>query len=60
MTEELFGVLFIVYLTCIFIGTIIGGDKESLKGTRGAMLLLLMIINNICLVYFIVNIGVIK
>lgn len=34
MTEELFGLLFIVYLTCIFIGTIIGGDKESLRGKK--------------------------
>ena len=60
MTEELFGVLFIVYLTCIFIGTIIGGDKESLRGKKGAILILLIIINNLSLIYFIAKIGIIK
>ena len=60
MTEELFGVLFIVYLTCILIGVIIGGDKESLKGMRGAILILLLIINNLSLIYFVAKIGIIK
>ena len=51
---------FIIYITCILMGCLISGDKEALKGIRGLGLIILLIVNNVCVIYFMSHLEILK
>lgn len=51
---------FIIYITCILMGCLISGEKESVKGLNGLGLIVLLIINNVCVIYFMSHLEILK